>query len=222
MNYAVFSIPGLPASFAKLNSRYYHNPYPFIHVMEELWGPTEEVDAFLWPLEVPHPWGQFSLKLPFSGMAFYYPQYLNNTTYRERIVEEGKRRLERLLQKYDQVVVIAHSHGNRIFIDVMQSLEVPEGKELIWLSQAPAYSGVFYGCVPTTVKGPELKAVVSNLDHCLIFRIESDCLSGKPLSCLEHFHFFKPRWWERVFLAHSKVREREDILKRLKEELRKI
>lgn len=112
------------------------------------------------------------------------------------------------------VFAITHSHGNKIFIDMMSEFELPKGKKLIWLSQAPAYKGVLYGLISPAVSDDVVKKVIEKTEKTLAFRVATDCLSGDPGVC--ELHSYKPRLFDHFFLAHSSVRDRKDILEDLK------
>ena len=218
MKRVLLSIPGVPNGYASMDSRIYHDPYPFLEALREVYGEVD-LETFLWAKEFPHPWGEWMAKVPGMAIPLFYYSYIKLPAYRDPIVEAVTIKLKKLIEKYDEVYILSHSHGNRVTFDSISKLELADLNELVWISQAPAFNNVLFGAVPTSVEAAELRKVTDHLKDSYFYRIHADTLSGAP-KLEENVHEFSPRWFEVGPVAHAMVRSREDMVDHFKSSLK--
>jgi hypothetical protein len=227
--YHLLSIPGLPTSFASLDSRLYHDYQPTLGLLKEINGGNPiAFSSFIWPREVEHPLGNWTLHVPILTIPLWYGFYQFHKTWRKKIIQTAADKIKAGLKNSEHLFIMGHSHGNRITLDALAHLiktnELPANK-VTFISYAPAYSGVGFGLVPKGLKEKDLQQIYPHLKQVLVFRVKTDILSGAPpLKKVQRkfqdtpyeFHQYAPHLKEVFVMAHDTVRSRPDILKQLK------
>lgn len=221
MTHSFLSIPGLPSTFASLDSKIYHDYGAILKVVKSSLGNDDiEVHEYVWPKEVKKNELSYykTLKIP-----AYYLYYNLDAEYRRKVVDLAKENIKKATEGKEMTFLILHSHGNRVAFDALLELksEMPELLErIVVLSFAPAYRNVLRGIVPPGLTQEEIKEIDSSVHALLSFRMRKDVLSGDPE--LENTFFFDPKFYEYVFLGHATIRSREDVMQVLSDELAKI
>lgn len=218
-NSSVLSIPGLPNGFLPLSSKLYHDYEKILEVIEKKEG-NVNFSEYIWPKIVKHPMYHWLTKIPGLSIWSNYALYNYDASYRGKIVRGAKSRIEKALKQSDRLYLILHSHGNRIALDALLSIDQKlfKKKEVICLCFAPAYHGVGKGLVPSGFEDKTLKKLAKKV-KIINFRIRSDLLSGTPPLPT---HTFWPRWWEFAYLSHSLVRRRKDVMESLRESIKPL
>jgi len=221
---SILSIPGLPNGLLSLDSKFYHDYESILEVIQEVEKAEEEdifFQAYVWPKEVEHPRYQWACKIPSAAAPIYYGLYNHDAEFRGKIVNRAIEYVKNAMDESDRVYFILHSHGNRVAFDAIRKMkqkgQIPEGKELIILSFAPAYKNVARGWLLPGIDDEDVREIEGLVKFILNFRVRTDMLSGKPP--LEHYDLFEPKWYEVGWMGHATVRNREDVMQKLREEL---
>ncbi len=210
------SVPGLPNGVWSLDSTVYHDYKAVLGVVKKVTGAEVDFDAYIWPREIPHPYGRWALYVPGLTIPLYYYPYVKDEEFRKKVVDGAVDYIKKGLEKNDVLLILAHSHGNRIVLDAIDEMAVPKGKKIYMISMAPAYANVCYGLIPTALNEGDLKRIGKKLEAMFVYRVGTDFLSGKPaVEC----HTFRPRVWDLVWWGHASVRSRKDVMRVLEEEL---
>ncbi|MBU1151837.1 hypothetical protein KJ632_03355 [Patescibacteria group bacterium] len=221
---AILSIPGLPNGLLPLDSKLYHDYEAILGVIQEVENASDDdvfFKTYVWPAVVRHSRYQWACKIPSAAIPIYYGLYNHDAEFRKKIVNRAMKSITELFKVSNKIYLILHSHGNRIAFDALREMKfkgmIPEGKEIVVLSFAPAYTNVANGLLLSGLAEEDIKDVEGAVKFILNFRVETDFLSGKPP--LEHYEVFKPKWYEVGWLGHATVRSREDVMEKLKKAL---
>jgi len=221
MTYSFLSIPGLPSTFASLDSKVYHDYDSILEVVKSALNSSEiEVFECVWPKEVKKKELKRykTLKIP-----AYYLYYNLDADYRRKVIDLAKKNICISTEGKTLSFLMLHSHGNRVAFDALLELKLEKPdllNKIVILSFAPAYRNVLRGLVPPGLTQDEIEEINSSVCALLSFRMKKDILSGDPE--LEKTFFFDPKFYEYIFWGHASIRSRKDVMQVLSEELGKI
>jgi hypothetical protein len=222
MKLSVLSIPGLPNALMGLDSKVYHDYDSILEVIKAVFEPESiHFEDYVWPKEIGKKEVDWAKRVPGLAVPLYYFYYNLDAEYRNEVVEKAKDYIRRGFKEGDLLVLILHSHGNRVAFDALLDLGRAgelASKRVLVLSFAPAFKNVVRGIVPPGLTQSELEKIQDSVELLLSFRMRSDLLSGDPE--LENTYFFDPKLYEFGWVGHATIRNRKDVMDCLEAELK--
>lgn len=224
--YTVLGFTGVPSGIFDLESLVTWDPHMLLNVLGNVLtrdlgeeGFTVLLRKYTWPGENPNPYcGEKGSNHPLS-LVLYHWAYAHHEGFRQAVQEKARAYLNQSLSESDVVILYVHSYGAIIAKDVLNKMDIPNGKEVIIVALGHAFSNIAYGLSPVGPKtsAEEIEAMAEKAAWTFLARVEKDALSGNPPIKNANPHLqvkeFHGRGWERygVVTGHHSIRTRPDV-----------